>query len=151
MRVSARCLTSVLLGSLLLVEVVCGGTILNFPRLSFDPTIVTGIAILNPNDETAGMTLTPYGEDGQRLLDPVSITIEPGRQFADVTASLFGTGLDPNTVAWFQGISSSDNLTGFFLFLDLPDVGIFDGADLPELSKRIIFNEVRSTANSQPN
>ncbi len=126
-----------------LVELVCGGTVLNFPRLSFDPTIVTGIAVLNPNDELASMTLTPYGEDGKRLLDPVSITIESGRQFADVTASLFGTGLDPDTIAWFQGISSSDNLTGFFLFLDLPDVGIFDGADLPQLSKRIIFNEVR--------
>ena len=143
MRDSTKYLVS-LLGSLFLVQVVHGGSTLNFPRLSFDPTIVTGIAVLNPNEKAASLTLTPYGEDGKPLLEPISIVIEPGRQFADVTASLFGTGLDPGTVAWLQGLSSSDNLTGFFLFLNLPDVSVFDGADLPESAKQIIFNEVRT-------
>ena len=143
MRDSTQYLASLLLGSWFLVQVVHGGSTLNFPRVSFDPNIVTGIAILNPNQETASLSLTPYGEEGQPLLDSVTITIEPGRQFADVTASLFGTGLDPSTVAWFQGISASDNLTEFFLFLNLPDLSIFDGAALPQSAKRIIFNEVR--------
>jgi len=35
-----------------------------FPRLSFAPQDLTGIAIVNPGDETASVTFTAYGVDG---------------------------------------------------------------------------------------
>lgn len=67
---------------------------------------------------------------------------EVGRQFADVTISLFGA-LPPETVGWFEASSDSSDLTGFFLFLDFPDFAFFDGADLPRKSRSLVFPEVR--------
>lgn len=125
---------------------VCPGlaaSTLDFPRLSFDSGTITGIAVLNPNDTAAELTLTAYGANGQQLLEPVQVTIQPGRQFSDLTSSLFGSGFDPGTVGWFRAFSPSDDLTGFFLYLNLPEISLFDGADLPQASQRIVFNEVR--------
>ena len=40
---------------------------LNFPRLSFESATLTGLAIVNPNDQSADVTLTAYNEDGSVL------------------------------------------------------------------------------------
>ena len=119
---------------------------LNFPRLSFDPTTFTGIAIVNPSDEDATVTLTAYGEDGLELAgisNPIEIMVAANQQFADVTSNLFVGQIDPTTIAWFQATSPVDGLTGFFLFLNSPPTTQFDGADLPALATQLVFPQVR--------
>ena len=119
---------------------------LNFPRLSFDPTTFTGIAIVNPSDEDATVTLTAYGEDGMALAgisNPPPFIIPANQQFADVTSNLFVGEIDSSTIAWFQATSPVDGLTGFFLFLNSPPTTQFDGADLPALATQIVFPQVR--------
>ena len=119
---------------------------LNFPRLSFDPTTFTAIAIVNPTFEDATVTLTAYGEDGTPLagiMNPVQIMVAANQQYAEVTSNLFVGAIDPATVAWFQATSETDGLTGFFLFLNAPPTTQFDGADLPESAPGIVFPQVR--------
>ena len=119
---------------------------LSFPRVSFEADTLTGIAIVNPLSEDALVTLTAYGDDGQPLADinnPVQVTIPAQQQFSRLTSELFGVGLDPDTVAWFQATSPVDGLTGFFLFLDIPlPSSFFDGADLPVPATSIVFTQV---------
>ena len=118
---------------------------LNFPRLSFDPTTFTGIAIVNPTDQDATVILTAYGEDGQSLagiMNPAEIMVAANQQFSDVTLNLFGDQIDPAAIGWFQATSPVDGLTGFFLFLNSPTTQ-FDGADLPTAAQKIVFTQVR--------
>jgi len=124
-------------------------TVLNFPRLSHATGTFTGIAIANPTDGAAQVTLTAYGVDGQPLsgsgiTNPAVVTVESNQQFAVTTYELFGSGIEPSTVAWFQGVSPTDGLTGFFLLLD-GSISYFDGADLPQSARQIVFNEVLLT------
>ncbi len=119
---------------------------LNFPRLSFDPNTLTGIAIVNPASEDAPVTLTAYGADGNPLagagiVNPATVTIPARRQFAGLTSQLFGSGLDPSIVAWFQATSPVDGLTGLFLILNA-SLSSIDGADLPVASQKLIFQRV---------
>ena len=133
-----------------------------FPRLSFAPQDLTGIAIVNPGDETASVTLTAYGVDGQQLAgesssqtadseggpgpqgftNPVSFDILAGRQFSQVTSGIFGPGSDPEAIGWIEATSEADDLTGFFQFLDT-SISFLDGADLPPLAPKLIFQDVR--------
>ena len=56
---------------------------LNFPRLDFDPTTFTGLAIVNSADTDAVVTFTAYGTDGQPILGVTSsdpVTILAGQQ-----------------------------------------------------------------------
>lgn len=120
-----------------------------FPRLSFEQDSLIGVAVLNPTDSAADLTFTAYDESGQLIqaagfMNPRQITIQPGQQYADVTQSLFGP-LDSDPVAWFEATSPTSDLTGFFLYLQFPDFGFFDGADLPQVSKELLFPEVRLT------
>ena len=120
---------------------------LNFPCLSFDPAIFTGVAIVNPSHQDAVVTLTAYGENGQPLLgtgitNPAEIMVPANQQRARLTSEFFGVGPDAATVAWFQATSPTNGLTGFFLFVD-DNISKFDGADLPVLAKTIVFNQVR--------
>ncbi|HEY3129920.1 MAG TPA: DUF11 domain-containing protein, partial [Acidobacteriota bacterium] len=122
-------------------------SVLNFPRLSFEQNTLTGIAIVNPTDQLAAVTLTAFGTDGRPLAasglqNPAQLTIAANQQTAKLTSELFGSGVDPSTVAWFQATSSVDGLAGFFLFLN-GSITVFDGADLPESASAIIFNLVR--------
>jgi len=77
--------------------------------------------------------------------NPVQINVPANQQVSLITSDLFGAGLNPSTVAWFQATSEVDNLTGYFLFLD-PAVTFCDGADPPQRSRSIVFNEVRLEA-----
>ncbi|HEY3129262.1 MAG TPA: hypothetical protein VGL91_07375 [Acidobacteriota bacterium] len=120
---------------------------LNFPRLSFEPNTLTGIAIVNPSSQDAVVTITAYGADGQPLAgngfqNPAQVTVRSNQQFSKLTTELFGN-LDPSKTGWFQAVSSVDGLTGFFLFLNVPRITLFDGADLPESAVKIIFNKVQ--------
>ena len=124
-----------------------GASILNFPRLSFEPNTLTGVALVNPSGEPAEVTITAFGEDGQVLtgiINPAQVTVAAGQQYSKLTSELFGEGLDPSTVGWFQATSDTDGLTGFFLFLNLPPFVIFDGADLPSSAKAIVFSQIRA-------
>ncbi len=120
---------------------------LDFPRLSFGAATITGVAIVNPNPQPAAVTLTAYGADGQPLQganfnNPVAVMIPPGQQFSNVTAAIFGPGLDPSQAGWLRAESAADNLTGFFLHLNA-GITFFDGADLPRAGARIVFSELR--------
>ncbi len=133
---------------LVLLEVgAAGQSRLDFPRVSLGAGSLTGIAIVNPNPQSAQVTLTAYGPDGQPLqganfVNPVTVAIEAGRQFSNVTAGIFGSGLDPATPAWVRAESAAAGLTGFFLFLNLPTT-FFDGADLPRSGTTIFFSELQ--------
>ncbi|MDA2932820.1 hypothetical protein MYX82_00600 [Acidobacteria bacterium AH-259-D05] len=123
---------------------------LNFPRLSFDQDTFLGVAIVNPSDQDAVVTMTAYGENGQPVTgidNPVQKTVPANQQLVGLTSSFFGTEADPSTIAWFQAISPIDGLTGFFLFVN-GSITQFDGADLPVSAKSIVFNEVRVGAGS---
>ena len=134
-----------------------------FPRLSFAPQDLTGIAIVNPGDETASVTFTAYGVAGLKLsgegssqtadseggpgpqgafTNPVSFDILAGQQFAQVTSSIFGSGIDPEAIGWVEATSEADDLTGFFQFLDT-SISFLDGADLPPVAAKLIFQDVR--------
>ncbi len=119
-----------------------------FPRASFDPNLILGIAVANPTGEDAVVTLTAYGADGQLLSgagveNPARMTIPAGQQVARISAELFGAGVDPATVAWLHATSPTDGLTGFFLLIN-SSVTLLDGADLPETSQKLVFNLVRA-------
>ncbi|MDA2923364.1 hypothetical protein MYX65_01700 [Acidobacteria bacterium AH-259-L09] len=108
---------------------------------------LTGIAIVNPTNEEALVTLKAYGDDGRLLVgngfqNPVEIVIPPNQQISKLTSELFGGTLDPAVMGWFQATSPVDGLTGFFLFLN-SSATLFDGADLPVAERRIVFNQVR--------
>ena len=136
------------MGLWLLIPLFCSSaaqaaSTLNFPRLSFESATLTGLAIVNPNDQSADVTLTAYNEDGSVLgVNQEPITIAANSQFADLVSSLFSG--DSATVGWIQATSSTDNLTGFFLFFnDTTPFNIFDGADLPQAATTIVFTQVR--------
>ena len=148
---------------LLLAGTVQASSTLIFPRLSFAPQDLTGIAIVNPGEETASVTFTAYGVSGQILsaegsaqtadtegeqqpqgafTNPAFVDILAGQQFARVTSSIFGSGIDPDTIGWIEATSEADDLTGFFQFLDT-SISFLDGADLPPVASRLIFQDVR--------
>ena len=117
---------------------------LNFPRLSFDQTTFTGVAFVNPSDEDALVTLTAYGEDGQVMTgiqNPVQVVVPANAQLAQLTSEYFGAGPDPGTIAWFQATTTTDGLSGFFLFVN-GTVTEFDGADTPVSGAGIVFNRI---------
>jgi len=125
-------------------------SVLNFPRLDFEQNTLVGIAIVNPTDQPALIVLTAYGNDGRVLSgsgfqNPAQITVPARQQASKLTSELFGTGLDPATLGWFQGTSNTDGLVGFFIFLN-SSITLFDGADLPDSATRIVFNQVRVDA-----
>ena len=141
-----------------------GSSTLIFPRLSFAPQDLTGIAIVNPGEEAASVTFTAYGVNGDILTgegsstastgqqekhpqgafkNPVSVDILPGQQFAEVTIGIFGSGTDPEAIGWIEVTSPADDLTGFFQVLNFPPITFLDGADLPVPDSRLIFQDVR--------
>ncbi len=120
-----------------------------FPRASFDPNLITGIAIANPGAQDAEVTITAYGTDGLPLSgdgiqNPVKIAIAANQQVAKVSSGLFGA-VDPAAVAWMRATSTTDGLTGFFLLIDT-SITLMDGADLPVVSQKLMFNLVRIDA-----
>ena len=135
-----------------------------FPRLSFAPDDLIGIAIVNPGEETATVTFTAYGVNGQVLAgedssstsdseagpqpqgaftNPMSFDILAGQQFAEVTIGIFGSGTDPEAIGWIEVTSPADDLTGFFQVLNFPPITFLDGANLPVPDSRLIFQDVR--------
>ncbi len=134
------------LASAALLVSLCAGwlpgvSVLDFPRLAFEPGTITGVAIVNPNPEDADVTLTAYGQDGA-VLAVRQMQIPAGRQIATLTRQLFGSDFGADTVGWFRASSASSGLTGFFLILNGEGTQ-FDGADIPVRARRIIFHQVR--------
>ena len=131
----------------LCTERTLGASSLVFPRASFDSGTFTGIAFVNPNPEPALMTLTLYGEDGlpaqhAGFTNPALLEVPPERQIARTLGELFGGTLPADRIGWMQAAGDLPGITGFFLYLDR-GITLFDGADLPEAEKKIVFNQVR--------
>lgn len=116
------------------------GSVLDFPRLTFAPGKITGVAIVNPDPQPADVVFTAYDQNGKRLAETERV-IPPGKQLAELTFQIFGN-LDPGTVGWFRASSDTPGLTGFFLDLD-GTLKELDGADLPNQARRIVFNKIR--------
>ena len=121
---------------------------LNFPRLSNETGTITGVAIVNPRDEAATITVTAYLENGEivageGIQNPVEMVIEGNQQLALLTSDFFGNALPESTIGWFSVVSETNDLTGFFMFLDL-EFTVFDGADLPPEALAILLPDVRA-------
>ena len=132
---------------LLPVGVLEARSILNFPFLTYQKDTITGVAIVNLGEEDAQVAVTAYVSGGQLLRgegieNPVALEVKAGTQSGTITVSLFGSGPELGEAAWFQAVSETDGLTGFFLYLDTAS-SFLDGADLPSLSSRLIFSDVR--------
>ena len=102
---------------------------------------------MNLGEGDADVVATAYASDGQLLQgqgieNPVQFEVKAGTQSGTITASLFGAGPELADAAWFQAVSEGDDLTGFFLHLDTTST-FLDGADLPPLSSRLVFSDVR--------
>jgi hypothetical protein len=62
-------------------------SVLNFPRLSFEPNTLTGIAVVNPTSQDASVTFTAYGADGEPLAgegfkNPVQLSVKSNQQIS---------------------------------------------------------------------
>ena len=114
--------STLLLALLFFSGPIQGASTLNFPRLSFETATLTGLAIVNPNDQSADITLTAFNADGGLLpgVNSVGRTIEANSQLAELVSDIFTGSQDPATVGWIQVASATDNLTGFFLVLTTP-------------------------------
>ena len=123
-----------------LLPPVLGASILDFPRLSFDPDVILGVAILNPTASIAEVRLTAYTSEGA-VLAITDVTILPGQRLGRVVKELFGSDFDPATTGWFQAVSMTNGLTGFFLILNT-GVTEFDGADLPSPGRFLAFSQI---------
>ena len=136
-----------LVGLFLLPPSLRAESVLNFPRLSFAQDLLTGVAISNPTEKDALLTLTAYGAYGQLvegpdIRNPIEISVNRREQRSMLTSELFGPGIDATTVGWFQATSSVADLTGFFLYMN-GSMTRFDGADLPSSAKETVFNQIR--------
>ncbi len=121
---------------------------LNFPRLSFQKGVFTGIAIVNPTPNDATVTFMAYGSDGMPVQRPdftngSEMLVAKNQQIARTTAEIFNATPEFDVVGWVQACSNIEGLTGFFLYLNSPTT-FLDGADLPPKSQKIIFNNIRS-------
>jgi hypothetical protein len=83
---------------------------LYFPHVASDNKWWTGIAAYNPSSANAGLTVTPYTENGSAL-DALSVDIPAGQKYLGSAREL---ELPKNT-AWFK-LESSRPLNGFELF-----------------------------------
>ena len=115
-----------------------------FPRISSEANALTGLAIANLSSETATLTLTAYGSNGELLTgpgftNPATLSIPSHQQVAKLVSELFSGSFPAGDIAWVHLTSPTDHLTGFFLFLN-GSLTQLDGADLPEASTQIIFN-----------
>ncbi len=125
-----------------------GASTLNFPRLGFDVNTFTGVAFVNPNAAEAEVTVKAYGPNGSLIQgvagfkNTVQLTIPALRQIALTTTEIFGASLPASQFGWMQATSTSDGITGFFLFLD-GSITLFDGADLPESGRKLVFPRIR--------
>src|SRR5262245_3720824 len=127
---------------------VRGDSVLNFPLLSFEPNVLIGTAFVNPTDSDASVTITAFARDGSLLSGPgfvnpsPRLTVPARQQVSKLLPELFSGSLPASSIGWFQATSTTDGLTGFFLYLDGGDT-FFDGADIPLSSRKIVFNQVR--------
>ena len=126
---------------------VQGASVLNFPRLSFETGTLTGVAIANPTNQAASVTITAYGVDGTVLTssgfkNPTQLSIPALQQRALLANEIFGAALSPGVVAWFQATSPVDHLTGFYLYQN-PTFTFLDGADLPQTAPEILFHRIQ--------
>ena len=127
---------------------------LYFPRISTSG--INGLTIFNPGSGTAPataaddeITLSLYDTNGdlvagQGITNPAVVVVSAGQNTAVTVVEVFGP-VDPSVVGWVEGISPSDGLTGFFLFLT-SDQSQLDGADQPQISRKIAFNDIRESA-----
>ena len=155
MNQSQRVLRAIVTLSLVVFWVQAAGaeSRLYFPRISTSG--INGLTIFNPgagsNPSTAAndeITLSLYDTNGdlvagEGITNPSKLEVLAGQNKAVLVTEVFGP-VDPSIVGWIEGISENDGLTGFFLFLS-PDQSLLDGADQPQVSRKIAFNDIRGS------
>ena len=126
---------------------------LYFPRISTSG--INGLTIFNPGSGSAPstaadeVTLSLYDTNGDLvagtgITNPAVVVVPVGQNTAVTALEVFGP-VDPSVVGWVEGTSNADGLTGFFLFLT-SDLSQMDGADQPQISHKIAFNDIRDSA-----
>ena len=121
-------------------------SVLRFPLLSNQSGNILGVTFVNPTDQNAPMEVTAYNSNGllfagPGIVNPAQLEVPANQQLPMVATEIFGAGLAPDTVGWFEAISAIDGITGFYLFLDEADT-FLDGAGLTQADTRILFNRV---------
>ena len=126
---------------------------LYFPRISTSG--INGLTIFNPGSGPAAasagddeITLRLYNTNGdlvagKGITNPAVLEVPAGQNTAVTAGEVFGP-VDPSIVGWVEATSSADGLTGFFLFL-ARDQSQLDGADQPQVSRKIAFNDIRES------
>ena len=156
MNQSRRVLRVTIFLSLVVLSIQTAGaeSKLYFPRISTSG--INGLTIFNPGSGAAPstaaddeVTLSLYDTDGdlvagQGITNPAVLVVPAGQNTAVTAVEVFGP-VDPSVVGWVEGTSQSDGLTGFFLFLT-SDQSQLDGADQPQISHKIAFNDIRESA-----
>ena len=112
---------------------------LEFPLLALEAGQIMGVALVNPNSDEAEVLLTLFAADGT-VLATQSVFIAAGRQLSFLASEVF-TGVDLSQVGWFRAESASNDLTGFFLYLNSL-TGDLHGADLPVPARHLFFAQI---------
>ena len=119
-----------------------------FPRVQEDTESGTGLAIANPTDEVAEVTLFLYENNGglktgSGITNPTVLSIPPNKQIARTVSQLFGEGAT-SVNGWIEASSENLGLVGFFLSFS-PDFTKIDGAEASLFQgTTLVFPEVFS-------
>ncbi len=74
--------------------------------------LFTSINLINLSDSTRAVTLTPVGDDGNNLADPVEITMQPGEIFQNDAAEIFSSSSSSSTDAVGGTLQGEDRFEG---------------------------------------
>ncbi|UCF38573.1 MAG: VCBS repeat-containing protein, partial [Acidobacteriota bacterium] len=100
----------------------------SIPLLQMGGEYWTGIALSNPSEDEAQVTMTAYGMDGKLLplkSNPASDTLGPGQQIPRLASEYFGKA-GKETIGWVEIQSDNPELLSFFQYGN-QDVSKLDG------------------------
>ena len=74
--------------------------------------LFTSVNLINLSNSTRTVTLTPVGDDGNNLADPVEITMQPGGAFQGDAAEIFSSSSSASTDAVSGTLQGEDRFEG---------------------------------------
>ena len=113
-----------------------------FPRVLAAADTATGIALSNPTQDTANITMTYFSNTGTVIGSPVTVAIGSAGQIAKLSTEFF-TGA-ANQRGWVKLVSNLADISGFYLNGDF--VTTTDGGEFAAPSSVITFPWIVQTA-----